>query len=242
MAFSFGPDGSGGLGVQLIGNYFGSKADFTNLVNGLVQSLQGSIGQANEYSDWTQVLVENAYGEQLVTAGPSPPNTFFAKSLVTVDILPDAALQNWSSYLINPAARADINWFIQADLYGGAISSDFEVSSSSFAHRDAFLVIQFYGSSDNNAPYPADGVDVVNQMVYSLDPNPSRACESTLVQYYFMWLTLLVDPNYIDPTLTAEQWQEQYFGDNMPRLSGIKALYDPNNVFKFPQSIPVSVS
>ncbi|KAG8832583.1 hypothetical protein FRC17_001094 [Serendipita sp. 399] len=221
MAFSFGGN-SGGLGVQLLGNYFGSKTEFTNLVNGLVQDLQGSIGTADEYSDWTRVLVANAYGEQLVTAGPSPPNTFFAKSLVTFDILDDTSLKRWGDYLINTAAHADINWFIQADLYGGAISSEFDASSSSFAHRNAFLVIQFYGSSNNNAPYPADGVDVVNRMVTSLSPNPSAAY-----------------PNYIDPTLTDSEWQSQYFGSNIPRLSGIKALYDPNNVFRFPQSIPV---
>lgn len=221
MAFSFGAN-NGGLGVQLLGNYFGSKADFTALVNPLVQQLGASIGTADEYTDWTKVLVANAYGEALVTAGPSPPNTFFAKSLVTTDNLDDASVKRWADYLINTAARADINWFIQADLYGGAISSDYTADSSSFAHRNAFLVIQFYGSSTNNAPYPSDGIDIVNGMVTSLQSNPSAAY-----------------PNYIDPTLSPDQWQAQYFDGNMQRLSGIKALYDPNNVFNFPQSIPV---
>ncbi|KAG8749887.1 hypothetical protein FRC14_001019, partial [Serendipita sp. 396] len=114
MAFSFGGN-SQGINVQLIGNYFGSKSDFTTLVNGLVQDLNASIDTADEYTDWTQILVANGYGEQLVTAGPSPPNTFFAKSLVTFDLLDDTSLKRWGDYLVNTAAKADINWFAQAD-------------------------------------------------------------------------------------------------------------------------------
>ncbi|KAG8854226.1 hypothetical protein FRB91_003877 [Serendipita sp. 411] len=220
MAFAFGGD-SKGIGAQLTGNYFGSKSKFINLVSGLVQDLNGSISHADEYSDWTKLLVANG-GEQLVTTGPSPPNTFFAKSLVTFDLLDDTSLKRWGDYLVNTAIHADIGWFAQADLYGGAISSDFDASSSSFAHRDAFLVFQFYGSSKDNAPYPSDGMDVINKMLTSLSPNPTAAY-----------------PNYIDPTLTDSEWQSQYFGTNMARLREIKASYDPNNVFTFPQSIPV---
>ncbi|KIM24184.1 Glucooligosaccharide oxidase [Serendipita vermifera MAFF 305830] len=225
IAFSMGPNGNGGIGVQLIGNYFGTKANFNYLVASLVLSLSATVSTADEYTDWTRVLVANGYGEQLVTAGPSPPDTFFAKSLVTTDLLDNAALTSWGNYLMQTAANSDINWFAQADLYGGAISSDFDANSSSFAHRNALLVIQFYGSSNNNAPYPADGIDIINNMVTSISANPAAAY-----------------PNYIDPTLTAQQWQSQYFGSNIQRLSSIKATYDPQNVFSFPQSIPVSVA
>ncbi len=51
-----------------------------------------------------------------------------------------------------------------------------------------------------------------------------------------------VDPNYIDPTLNATEWQSQYFGQNIDRLMQIKAAYDPNKVFTFPQSIPLPES
>jgi hypothetical protein len=176
MAFSLGANGSGGIGVQLIGNYFGSKTDFTNLVSSLVSDLGATIGTADEYTDWTKVLLANGYGEALVSPGPDPQDTFFAKSLITTDILDDTSLQSWGNYLIQTAATADINWFAQADLYGGAISSDFDVSSSSFAHRDAFLVFQLYGSSYNNAPYPADGINVINNMLTSIQANPTAAC------------------------------------------------------------------
>jgi hypothetical protein len=184
MAFSIGPNRSGGINVQLIGNYFGSKPAFTSLISSLVSALGATIGGADEYTDWTKVLVANAYGEQLVTAGPSPPNTFFAKSLITTDVLDDASLKSWGNYLMQTAATADINWFAQADLYGGAISSDFNASSSSFAHRDAFLVFQLYGSSNNNAPYPADGIDVINNMLTSIQANPTAACTFQSHSFY----------------------------------------------------------
>lgn len=125
--------------------------------------------------------------------------------------------------------------------YGGAIKTA-DATYSSYAHRDALFVIQFYGSAQNGGAFPADGIDVINGMVTSLSPNPSAACGFfSLIYCCHRSLNLLsfVDPNYIDPTLTATEWQSQYFGQNINRLMQIKAAYDPNQVFKFPQSIPL---
>jgi FAD/FMN-containing dehydrogenase len=46
-----------------------------------------------------------------------------------------------------------------------------------------------------------------------------------------------VFPNFPDPDLT--EWAHAYFGANLNRLLSIKARYDPENVFRFHQSLPV---
>lgn len=61
--------------------------------------------------------------------------------------------------------------------YGGAIATA-DPTFSSYAHRDAFLVIQFYGSAQSLDSFPEDGIDIVNGMVTSLSPNPAAACGS----------------------------------------------------------------
>jgi hypothetical protein len=41
--------------------------------------------------------------------------------------------------------------------------------------------------------------------------------------------------NFSDPSL--QDWAEAYYGENLPRLRAIKSAVDPDNQFRYPQSI-----
>jgi FAD/FMN-containing dehydrogenase len=51
------------------------------------------------------------------------------------------------------------------------------------------------------------------------------------------WGTGRVFPNFPDPDL--EDWAQAYYGTNLDRLLSVKAQYDPGNLFRFHQSLPV---
>ncbi len=107
------------------------------------------------------------------------------------------------------------------DSYGGAINK-VASDATAFAHRGTTkYLIQYYmqwespGASETN-------LAMMRALYASMRPYVSGTCYV----------------NYCDLDL-GEGFAKAYWGDNLPRLMKIKAAFDPKNVFRHAQSVPV---
>jgi hypothetical protein len=110
------------------------------------------------------------------------------------------------------------------DAYGGVINR-VPADATSFVHRDTICAIQATVSWGGvpSGPSFAAGERWLGNAAKALAPYTNGGAYQ----------------NYIDPHLA--DWQHAYYGSNLKRLSSIKRAYDPDNVFHFPQSIPLHV-
>jgi FAD/FMN-containing dehydrogenase len=109
---------------------------------------------------------------------------------------------------------------IALDACGGAMNS-VRPRDTAFCHRDALYVAQY--STVWTSPGASGGV--ANQHAWLRSYYNSMHPHANGQAYQ----------NYIDPEL--KDWETAYYGENYPRLTRIKARYDPDNLFTFPQSI-----
>lgn len=110
---------------------------------------------------------------------------------------------------------------IGIDAFGGAINR-VSPDATAFVHRNALFSIQYAATWNANDPASivAENHTWLTSMWQAMRPYASGAAYQ----------------NYIDPDLT--NWQQAYYGTNLPRLQRVKATYDPGNFFSFAQSIP----
>src|SRR5207253_1478596 len=103
-------------------------------------------------------------------------------------------------------------------------------SRSAFAWRNAkfWILMRTVSNSSEKTQKQAKGVVYLNQQF--LD-HGLRNPETEVGMVYV---------NFKDPMLSKEEYPLAYWGHNARRLSEIKTKYDPNNLFKFAQSIPLS--
>jgi hypothetical protein len=103
---------------------------------------------------------------------------------------------------------------------GGAINS-VSPEATAFPHRRSRFLMQFQARWAPDAPQAvADrNIQWASDAFESLGP----------------WLSGSAYSGYIDPML--DDWAQQYYGRNLPRLRQIKAAVDPDNVFRFAQSV-----
>ena len=106
------------------------------------------------------------------------------------------------------------------DAYGGVINT-VSPGATAFVHRNALCAAQVSASwSPAAAPAVVGAAESwIHDTRIALSPYFDGAYQ-----------------NYVDPTLA--DWSSAYYGANLPRLVTVKRRYDPDDVFRFAQSIP----
>ncbi|KAF2456396.1 berberine and berberine like-domain-containing protein [Lineolata rhizophorae] len=211
----------------LSGVYYGPAEDLAEY-RGMLARLGNATEVTVEEVGWMESLEANANGQPLEMSGEYPyHDTFFAKSLMSPALSADA-IAAFVDYWFDQAADLPFtrNWYVIVDLYGGPTSAIGAVGrdATAYAHRAATLLkMQFYDRVFFGA-YPDDGFGFLDGWVAAV----VRAMPAARFGMYI---------NYADTSLSRREAHEMYWGENYERLARVKAVWDPEEVFTFPQAV-----
>jgi FAD/FMN-containing dehydrogenase len=209
---------SSGPNITSGGQFFGTEADLRTLLG----QLFGVAGQASGLTVRTRGYLE----AQRLWAN--------CRDAADCHVAAHATFKAKSDYANKPISPAGIDQLVEAidahhadsrlggaaillDAHGGAINR-VPKAATAFIHRDGLFSIQYLASWETNA---AANLAWIRKLYSAMRP----------------YVSGFAYQNYIDPELAT--WKHAYYGTNLPRLARVKRKYDPKNVFRFAQSIPL---
>ncbi len=154
--------------------------------------------------------------DRLTVSQPTSPMPFKSTDSFIHGWLPEAAIHTIRSFIDTPPTSSVTVLFHGL---GGAVSKVPNCATAYF-YRQAWSKIAIW-STWNSPEGEIPGIQWEEKFRQAMLP--------------FTWGVYVNSPN-----LCINNWPQAYYGYNFPRLTQIKACYDPENVFKFPQSIPPS--
>jgi FAD/FMN-containing dehydrogenase len=210
--------------ITSAGQFFGSADRLRELLKPLVRAgapirlnvVSRSYLDAQELWAGCSGTIEECH---LPPQGSLGRSTFKGKSSIATKPLSPAGIDALIHQLETRLNVGSGSGIILLDSYGGAINR-VKQDATAFVHRDALFSMQYLAYWDAAAP---------------AEPNLRwlRAFYAAMRPY----VSRFAYQNYIDPELG--NGGGAYYGTNLDRLIAVKRRYDPQNVFRSSQSIPL---
>jgi FAD/FMN-containing dehydrogenase len=160
---------------------------------------------------------------------PSPAYSFWDRSLYADEYLSADALGAALEVVRRLPANGDPEREGAVGLFGwvGGAVSDIAPDATAYVHRPARMLIEM-SSGWRTPPDPTEP--------FTAMPPDMREWMTELWEVLLPHTTGRSYQNFPDPGL--KDWAGAYYGDNLMRLEGVKATWDPEGVFTHSQCIP----
>lgn len=202
--------------VETLGLYWGHEKDLRQILAKAFGILKPTTADIYEMEYWRA-------RDYLMT--DDPVGMYHIKNSYVKETLSEAALDTmltWMTKWPGGSLRQDNMGILFA--IGGKVK-DVPWDATAYVHRDSNYIYEMECSWA-----PVDEDDVV------------RRAEDWLAAYYEDMQRFVQPEAYVNfPDRDLKNWARAYYGKNLERLSEIKRRYDPQELFKFGQSIPLHV-
>jgi hypothetical protein len=199
--------------VTALGHYFGPSHELRDILSPVLSVVPASQQQFLDLDFWK--------ARDYLADTNGPPHSYVERSAYVAGPMSSAGVatlldqtRRWPG-AGSTAGRLDF-W-----LWGGAMNKP-GPRSTAFVHRSARSLFAV------GATWPAAMVRRRARPLINWVNHTWAAVGPYATPYAYQ--------NFIDPALT--DWQRAYYGANLGRLIKVKRAYDPDDLFKFPQSIP----
>lgn len=205
---------NGTLEVQLLGQLVGSPTQLNSLLAPVLNLFAPTSSQVETRSYWD--------GQEFLSE-EGDPQFSHERSHYAFGPLSDAALDTVMDFMLRwPGTSGSVDW--KYFLLGGAVA-DVAPADTAYVHRQAALISSI-------------------ELVWTAQDSPQVIAtnQAWLADFHAAMRSLTSDSSYQN-FIDEEQPDplRAYYGGNLERLVSVKAQIDPGNVFRYPQSIPVSL-
>lgn len=202
--------------IEMTGQYVGSMDDCKALLKPML-----SVGKPTSVKIWHTTFDE---GVRYFSGTQRRTQYYKNKSDFVTNKLPREAIEILANYM-RDMPFPDMGDRVEMDAFGGQVNR-YSISETAFPHRHHILFwMQYVNRTDNVYLLPTK-TEWLEKMYRDISP---------FVSGDTYWNC--PDLQLSDPKSTRKPFPECYYGPNVPRLKAIKAKYDPDNSFYFPQSI-----
>jgi Berberine and berberine like len=169
------------------------------------------------------VIEDRTYLDAMAAlAGNVPFDRFASRSRFLDGPLPGAGIDTAVRWIERwPGSSNPGGAGITLFAWGGAINQ-VAPDATAFVHRGAAFLMdsETTWTARDSPPVVSANLDWLSGLYHALAP----------------FGTLQAYQNFIDSAL--RDWKTAYYGANLPRLTAVKRRYDPDDAFRFAQSVP----